>query len=149
MWTREGQNMFELRISDSSSSIIFDQCKHRYSRSGCSQMSTNKNLYWTVLLAKILTTCKISLSFLILLSAIFFTAIVQSLVEFQKDHSTRPFNNWMIQTISSLFAGIILSWIIFNFWFVSFRSSLFVQLNIFEQMKKNGKMRSGMDPWGD
>ena len=90
-WTREGQNMFELRISDSSSSIIFDQCKHRYSRSGCSQMSTNKNSYWTVLLAKILTTCKISLSFLILLSAIFFTAIVQSLVEFQKDHSTRPF----------------------------------------------------------
>ena len=116
MWTREGQNMFELRISDSSSSIIFDQCKHRYSRSGYSQMSTNKNLYWTVLLAKILTTCKISLSFLILLSAIFFTAIVQSLVEFQKDHSTRPFNNWMIQTISSLFAGIIYfgSFSIFN-----------------------------------
>ena len=56
--------MFELRISDSSSSIIFDQCKHRYSRSGYSQMSTNKNLYWTVLLAKILTTCKISFSFL-------------------------------------------------------------------------------------
>ena len=115
MWTREGQNMFELRISDSSSSIIFDQCSHRYSRSGYSQMSTNKNLYGTVLLAKILTTCKISLSF-------FYPDLCNILDRSRPEPGfkkitlpDRSLNNWMIQTISSLLARIVLFWIIFNF----------------------------------
>ena len=132
MWTREGQNMFELRISDSSSSIIFDQCSHRYSRSGYSQMSTNKNLYWTVLLAKILTTCKISLSFFILISAIFLIAIGQSRVSKRSLYQTVPSTiEWFRPSLLFNKNRFILDY--FQF---SFNSSLFAQLNIFEQMKK-------------
>ena len=145
MWTREGQNMFELRISDSSSSIIFDQCSHRYSRSGYSQMSTNKNLYWTVLLAKILTTCKISLSFFILISAIFLIAIDQSRVSKRSLYQTVPstiewFRPSLLVWQESFYLGLFST---------LFQLLTFCPVEHFWTDEKNGMMCGGMDAWGD